>query len=152
LLKNAVVAGDYRMPTVKLYPFVKYLDMLSTDDNGLVIKDGTKLVFPEATRIQWIDYLQNLHSSPQKVIKRARKSIWWPFINSDLKQQRITCKSCVKRSPSNPSDQIKLHKPAVYPFQCIHADLGNYSGKQWIIIMDQFSGWPLIRNLGKEAL
>ncbi len=39
---------------------------------------------------------------------------------------------------------MKPHEPAVYPFQRIHADLGNYGGKQWIIITD--------RNLGKEAL
>jgi len=126
--------------------------MLSIDDNGLIIKDGTRLLIPEGMRTRWIDYLQNLHSSPEKVIERARKSIWWPFINSDLKQRRRTCETCVERSPSNPSDQIKPHEPAIYPFQRIHADLGNYGGKQWIIITDQFSGWPLMRNLGKEAL
>jgi hypothetical protein len=31
-------------------------------------------------------------------------------------------------------------------------DLGNYGGKQWIIITDQFIEYPLMRNLGKEAL
>jgi len=146
------MAGDYRVLTVKLDPFGKYLDMLSIDDNGLIIKDRTRLLIPEGMRTRWIDYLQNLHSSPEKVIERARKSMWWLFINSDLKQRMRTCKRCVKRSPSNLSDQIKPYEPAVYPFQCIHVDLGNYGGKQWIIITDQFIEYPLMRNLGKEAL
>jgi hypothetical protein len=47
LLKNAVLAGDYRVLTVKLDPYQKYLDLLSTDDNGLIIKDGTKLLILE---------------------------------------------------------------------------------------------------------
>jgi len=152
LLKNAVMEGDYRVLTVKLDPYGKYLDMLSIDDNGLIIKDGRRLLILESMRTRWINYLQNLHLSPEKVIERARKSIWWPFINSDLKQRRRTCETCVERSPSNLSDQMKPHEPAVNPFQPIHADLGNYGGKQWIIITDQFSGWPLMRNLGKEAL
>jgi hypothetical protein len=30
-------------------------------------------------------------------------------------------------------------------------DLGSYAGRQWLIIIDQFSGWPIVRNLGKDA-
>jgi RNase H-like domain found in reverse transcriptase len=50
LLKNAVLAGDYRVLTVKLDPYQKYLDLLSIDDNGLIIKDGTKLLILEGMR------------------------------------------------------------------------------------------------------
>jgi hypothetical protein len=123
------MAGDYRVLTAKLDPYGKYLDMLSIDDNGLNIKDRTRLLIPEGMRTGWINYLQNLHSSTEKVIESARKSFWWPFINLDLKQRRRTCETCVEQSPSNPADQTKLHKPAVHPFQLIHADLGNYGGK-----------------------
>jgi hypothetical protein len=42
------------------------LDMLSIGDNGLIIKDGTRLLIPEGMRTWWIDYLQNLHSSPER--------------------------------------------------------------------------------------
>jgi len=57
LLKNAVLAGDYWELTVKLDPYVKYLDVLSIDDNGLIIKNRTKMVIPEEIRIWWIDYI-----------------------------------------------------------------------------------------------
>ena len=50
LLKNAVLAGDYRVLTVKLGPYGKYLDMLSIGDNGLIIKDRTRLLIPEGMR------------------------------------------------------------------------------------------------------
>jgi Integrase zinc binding domain len=146
------MAGEYRVLTVMLDPYGKYLEMMSIDDNGLIIKDRTRLLIPEGMITRWIDYLQNLHSSSEKVIERARKSLWWLFMDSDLKKQMRTCKMCVKQSPSNLSDQIKPYEPAVYPFQCIHMDLQNYGGKQWIIITDQFIEWPLMRNLGKEAL
>ncbi len=79
-----------------------FTTLYGIDDNGLIIKDRTRLLIPEGMRTRWIDYLRY--------------------------------KTCVERSPSNPSDQIKPHEPAVYPFQRIHADLGNYGRKQWIII------------------
>ncbi len=50
LLKNAVMAGDYRVLTVKLDPYRKYLKMLSIDNNQLIIKDGTRLLDPENMR------------------------------------------------------------------------------------------------------
>ena len=30
-------------------------------------------------------------------------------------------------------------------------DLGNYAGRQWLIIIDQFSGWPIVQNLSMDA-
>ncbi len=33
---------------------LKYLDVMSIDDNSLSIKDGTKLVIPEDMRSSWI--------------------------------------------------------------------------------------------------
>jgi hypothetical protein len=94
LLGNAVWAVDYWELIVKLNPYVKYLDVLCIDDNGLIIKNTTNLVIPEGIRIWWIDYLQNLHPSPEKIIKRAKKYIRWVFINFYLKQRRRTWK-CV---------------------------------------------------------
>jgi hypothetical protein len=70
------------MLTVKLDPLIKSLKMLSIDDNGLIIKDETKFVFPKGMRIWRINYLQSLHSSPEKVIKEpknlsvGRLSLW----------------------------------------------------------------------------
>ncbi len=50
LLKNAVMAGDYRVLTVQLDPYRKYLNILNFDDNQLIIKDGTRLLDPENMR------------------------------------------------------------------------------------------------------
>jgi len=77
--------------------------------------------------------------------------VWWPFMNSDINQRWRSCPTCVERSPSNPKEQTKPREPAEFPFQVLHMDLATYSGKQFLIIVDQFSGWPIVKNLGKEA-
>ena len=133
-----------------LIKFRNVKDELSIE-NGLLIKDGKTVVIPEALRNKYLDYLGFGHMSPEKAIQRARNSVWWPGINEALKLRRRTCKTCVERSPSNPTEPEKPHEPATYPFQKIHMDMAFYGGLQWLIVVDQFSGWPWIFRLGKDA-
>ena len=85
------------------------------------------------------------------MIARARQSVWWPEVNVDLRRAVQDCRTCVERSPSTTSKTPLAREPALYPFQRVHADLGAYGGRQWLVIVDQFSGWPVVKNLGKTA-
>jgi hypothetical protein len=153
LIKKNVLIDDYRAEVwpPKLEPFRKKKDELSIED-GLLVKSGEALVIPEALRSRYLDYLSMGHLSPEKAIQRARRSVWWPHMSNELHQRRRNCKTCVERSPSNPTEPLKPHEPALYPFQKIHMDMAFYGGKQWFIVVDQFSGWPMAKNMGKEAL
>ncbi len=53
-LNNEMIS--WRLPNfvVKLDPYLKYLDVMSIDDNSLSIIDGTKLVIPGDMRSSWI--------------------------------------------------------------------------------------------------
>jgi FPC/CPF motif-containing protein YcgG len=63
------------------------------------------------------------HQKSQKIYQVGIYQLLFEATKENLKM-------CVKRFPSNMSNQIKMHEPAVYPFQSIHADIGNYGGKQ----------------------
>jgi hypothetical protein len=135
---------------VHLKSFWNVREELSLDD-GLLFKDG-RLVIPKGLRQRYLDNLINLHQGYVKMAKRARRSLWWPFMNKDVKALSQRCQSCVERSPSNKKEPEIAHEKAVYPFQRIHMDFCNYAGQQWLAIGDQFSGFPLLRRFGKEAL
>ena len=92
-----------------------------------------------------------LHSHPNKMVARARRSLWWPFMNAELQQEHRKCLKCVERSPSNPKDNFIVHEPATYPFQHVHIDIGHYAGAKWLFGADQFSGWPIAIYLGTTA-
>jgi len=72
-------------------------------------------------------------------------------MNAELQQEHRKCKTCVERSPSNPTDNHIVHEPASYPFQHLHVDIGHYQGTQWLFGADQFTGWPIVEFLGTSA-
>ena len=85
----------------KLDPYYKEVERLFIDESGLLCHDD-QVVVPHPLRSGFIDYLVELHASPEKMITCARKSIWWQFMNADIKQHWRTCRTCVERSPSKP--------------------------------------------------
>ena len=110
-----------------------------------------RLFVPECLRKQFVELLKLLHAHPNKMVARARRSLWWPFMNAELQREHPACKTCVENSPSNPKDNVLVHEPVSYPFQAIHVDFGTYAGSQWLFGADQFTGWPIAKRLGVNA-
>lgn len=141
---------DPRLVEPRLSPYYRELERFHLDEDDMLCYDD-RIVIPSSLRQRYLDLLVAVHAHPNKMKARARKSVWWPFMNSDINQRWRSCPTCVERSPSNPKEPTKPREPAEFPFQILHMDLASYSGKQYLIIVDQFSGWPIVRNLGKEA-
>ena len=141
----------------KLDPFIREQDNLRLEQGVILyvspesVAARPRLFVPECLRKQFIDLLKLLHSHPNKMVARARRSLWWPFMNAELQREHRACKTCVENSPSNPKDNVLVHEPVAYPFQAIHVDFGNYAGSQWLFGADQFTGWPIAKRLGVNA-
>jgi len=131
-------------------PYYRQLDRFSLDGSNLLCYDD-RLVIPEGLRSRYLDHLVRLHASPAKMKSRARKTIWWPHMSTDIDQKWRSCRSCVDRSPSNKTEPSRPRDPANYPFQKLHMDLGSYNGRNFLIVIDQFSLWPIVRNMGKHT-
>ena len=82
---------------------------------------------------------------------RARKSIWWPFMKRDIKNIAKTCLPCQEKLPSQAPEPERAHEESFYPFHSLHMDLGSYEGRQFLIVVDQFSSLPHIFECGKTA-
>lgn len=130
--------------------YIREREELHLDDDGFVCLNN-RLLIPTSLRQRYLDYLIFLHQGTDKMRHRARQSIWWPQINADIKKLAQRCRTCVERSQSNPKEPLIKHEEARYPFQALHMDLGSYADKQWLVIVDQFSGWTLAENVGREA-
>ena len=151
-VRQLIQAGFPSQPTslstiMKLY--WRERDELHIDDAGFVCHNN-RLLIPKPLRQRYLDQLVNLHQGTNKMIHRARQSMWWPHINVDIRKLAMRCRTCVERAASNPLEPLRPHAPVKYPFQAIHIDLGAYADKQWLIIVDQFSGWTVTFNMGKD--
>jgi hypothetical protein len=87
-----------------------------------------------------------MHQAAPKMLARARRSLWWPFMARDIKNSVKTCEPCEVSKPSNPEELILSHEPASYPFQLIHMDIGQVEGRYYLIIIDQYSGYPHVHD------
>ena len=130
--------------------YYKEVERFSIDKDGLLCYED-RLVIPRKLRSRYIDHLVHLHASPTKMLARARRSVWWPGMSKDIQARWRQCRTCVERSPSNKPLPTRPRPIVEYPFQVVHMDLGAYAGDQWLIIVDQFSGFPIVKNLANNA-
>ena len=73
----------------------------------------------------------------------------WPTINEDIMKFRENCKICREIAPSNPKlPPVPLRSPD-YPIQQISADYFELEGYQFLVIIDRYSGWPVVFKMNK---
>jgi hypothetical protein len=130
--------------------FRRYIDRLHVDRDGFVMLDS-RLFIPESMRKEMLEKLIGMHQGVEKMKARARMSIWWPLINNDIRNVSHSCDTCREKLPLNPVETERHHEPATFPFQFIHADLASCEGREFLIIVDQFSGWPEVFDCGRTA-
>ena len=124
-------------------------DLYIDSDNFVVYKN--RLFIPTELRYTYLQRLLAMHQAEAKMMARARKSIWWPFITNDVANTALSCKTCQEYKPSNRAEPLRAHEQATYPFQFVHMDLGEVNGKYFLIAVDQYSGFPQIYECGKTA-
>ena len=72
-------------------------------------------------------------------------------MSKDVERVREGCISCRKNAPSQSASPPKpLPKPA-YPMEMISADYFAYAGKVYIVIVDRYSGWPVVIQCKDET-
>ncbi len=133
-----------------LETFWSHREDLSIDNDGFIVKNG-RLLVSAGLRQTYLQQLLAMHQQAEKMEARARRSIWWPFITRDIKNIAKTCLPCQEKLPSQPPEPECAHEEAYYPFHSLHMDLASYEGRQFLILTDQFSGFPHICECGKQA-
>jgi hypothetical protein len=60
----------------------------------------------------------------------------------DIAHTAASCEECVNQLPFLPAEPLQHHEPATQPFEFLHTDLSEVEGRHFLVIVDQFSGWP----------
>jgi hypothetical protein len=128
---------------LELRPFWQVRSQLSVDDAAGLILVGPRVVIPASLRQEIIRRLLQMHQGATKLRQRAHLSVYWPSMDNDVIVAAKFCPSCTERLPSHPAEPL-LPAPASRPFEFIFVDLGAYRGRDFLIVADQFSGWPQV--------
>lgn len=125
-----------------LRPYWNIRERLAIDERDGMTVLGARIVVPKSIRQDIIRDLLRMHQGATKLRQRARLSLYWPGMDNEIANAAQTCDECVKRLPSHAAETLRTHDPATRPFEQIHADLGEVNGRNFLIMVDQFSGWP----------
>ncbi|XP_014678331.1 PREDICTED: uncharacterized protein LOC106818127 [Priapulus caudatus] len=143
---------DCRELPTDLRPYHRYAASLCVVDG--VILMGQRIVIPPALRTQILNALHAAHQGVSAMRARAMDSVYWPDITVDIARVRDQCAHCHQTAKSNPMQPPSDITPPDYPFQMICSDYLTYNSKDYVVIVDRYSNWPMVyrSDSGAEGL
>ena len=123
-----------------------------------MLLDSRRIVLPLPAIRPVLNLLHASHSGVNKTIILARGLYYWPGMINDIKQLVSRCTTCVRVQPSQPFSPMSTPPPSThlgYPMQHVGLDLFSYGGKQYLICVDHWSGYPLyslLRSLNTDTI
>ena len=88
-----------------------------------------------------------LHAGHQGVTSmwgRAAAAVWWPGLYEDISRIRSQCWRCDSNAPFQPKEPSAPLPRVDCPFHQICSDYFSFEGRQYLITVDWYSGWPSI--------
>ena len=128
-----------------LHPYWNYRECISLE-NGLLFKDD-RLIVPEAERCQILELLHYGHYGIKRTQDRAKESVFWPDISRDIENKVKDCAICQENSVSQMKEPMHSHDVPKGPWMKLGIDLFEHYKKHYILIVDYFSKFPIIRKL-----
>jgi transposase InsO family protein len=94
--------------------------------------------------------MRTLHSSHLGIVKsksRARESLYWPGMVSQIEEEISRCSICALNSKQNPKESMIVTDTPGRPWSIVSTDLFEYRGGHYLITIDHYSKWPEIARL-----
>ena len=130
----------------------KHRDNLYTVDG--VIMYNNRVLIPPSLRSKVLSALHAAHQGISSMTSRARSSVFWPGITDCISKTRELCSDCNHMAPSQASEPPVSPRMPDYLFQLICADFFSYRGRNYLVIIDRYSNWPIVERShdGEEGL
>ena len=128
-----------------LRPFLCMQCNIIIDDGIIMI--GQRAFVPKALQREYLKQLHSAHMSVEATKRRAKECVYWNTINTDIEQFVNSCQTCNANKPNHQKEDMILLPIPELPFQIVAADLFQWHGKQYLVIVDSYSGWFDVHEL-----
>ena len=91
-------------------------------NQGILIK-GDRVVIPGSLRTDILSKIHEGHLGITKCRERAKQSVWWPGISSEIQIIVSSFNHCEKKMPTNRKESIISTPLPSRPFQMVGADI-----------------------------
>ncbi|UYV70501.1 K02A2.6-like [Cordylochernes scorpioides] len=114
-------------------------------ENGILLK-GSRYVIPENIRKGLLQRIHEGHLGIVKCRERAKGSVWWPRITSEIEEMVRTCPMCIEERTNRHQPLIPSELPNC-PWEKVGVDLFTLKGQNYLVIADYYSRYPEIARL-----
>ena len=116
-----------------LHAYYDFRDELTVQDN-LVFK-GDRLVIPATMQREMMAEAHATHIGIEGCIRRARESMFWPRMSTELKGYISKCDVCMSYRASPGKEPLQQHKFAAHPWSKVGADLCDLQGRTLLVVI-----------------
>ncbi|UYV60823.1 K02A2.6-like [Cordylochernes scorpioides] len=114
-------------------------------ENGILLK-GSRYVIPENIRKGLLQRIHEGHLGIVKCRERAKGSVWWPRITSEIEEMVKTCPMCIEERTNRHQPLLPSELPNC-PWEKVGVDLFTLKGQNYLLITDYYSRYPEIARL-----
>ena len=116
-----------------------------------IITKGDVIVVPHSLMDETLEKIHTGHFGVTKCKERARQSVWWPGISTDIVDRISSCAICIQKSASQRKEPMIPSEIPERPYQKVGTDLFEIKGKHYVVIMDYYSKNIDIEKIPNEA-
>ena len=114
--------------------------------------DTSRLVIPVEARKDICKKLHISHAGEKKTARAGARRYYWPNMQEALTKQCQECDSCRENQQIQAAEPPPHHEDlASYPMEKMSTDLFHFGGNTYLILVDWYSGFPMVRNLGRSS-
>ncbi len=135
--------------STQLLPYARRADELTIEDGYLLW--GNRVIIPTKLQGTVLQEIHEGHIGLCRMKSLTRSFVWWPRLDQDLEEVVKTCTAC--QSIRNKPAHVMSH-PWIYPdapWTRLHVDFAEFKGKQYLVVIDAFTKWPEVHELGIHA-
>lgn len=141
-LMDTILAGwpdSYKEVPHDIRSFYAMRDELTVDD-GLILR-GQTYVIPHSLQKYYLTQLHQGHPGIQSTKRRAHETMFWPTIYSDIEREVSRCAPCNALRQHQMREPLQLHEIPDSPWSITAADIFEWAGKNYLVLVDSYSGW-----------
>ena len=113
----------------------------------MVVLDGGRAVVPKPARRELLKLLHLGHTGMTKTYMAAKDLYYWPCMKNEIQMMIAQCPECLEHLPSQGLEPLRPLTPATAPMDRVSVDFFDAIGKKYLLMVDQFSGYPLVAEM-----
>ena len=111
-----------------------------TIQNGIIYK-GHRVVIPKEMRKEILGRIHSSHLGAESCLRKARDIVYWPHMNTDVKEEVGKCAVCNEFSDSQQKEPLMSHEIPSRPWSKLGIDICTVSKKDYLVTVDYYSDY-----------